>query len=151
MKEDIDKFLEQLETGVNKRKRKLALTAAKKLTNKSPVLTGLYVKNHKVGIDKINTKMTGEYWMDLPGMDKFGVLFYATPKSIVNQLAKKKKAFEKMKTKIMITKLSDTIFISNPVYYADIIEYIGWEKTPARHVYGLTAGELILAAPAIMK
>lgn len=151
MKKDIDNFLDQLKTGINKKKNRFALVAAKKLTNRSPVLTGLYVRNHKVGIGKINTKMTGEYWMDLPGMDKFGITVFAKPKSETKQNIKRKKAFTKMRPKITAAKFENHIFISNRVHYANEVEYIGWKRTGPYHVYGLTSGELQLVFPIMMK
>jgi len=131
-------------------KQDLARKTLAKLVARSPVLTGQYILSHKVGINEPDLS----YEHTLPTLKLRKNI--SKGKQIgtnigVNRRSVEMKAKSVGQQKIMQAGYKDTIYISNSVPHAVNVEYLGWAKKPALHVYGLTKAEMRLQAQAIVK
>ena len=136
-KTDIDTYLKRLKKAVNKTKQKMAHTAIHELISASPVRTGSYINSHKVGINTLVTGHEKVYTIWQPAM--------------LPAMQKALKAYKskRMMGEVLSADFDDTIIISNLIPYADRVEYIGWQKTSAKHPFGkaklaLKAGKYLL-------
>ena len=137
-------FLDQLKSGITKKKKQLAEIAVKSLFQRSPVWAGSYIKSHRINLNFAD--LSHEPYVELAPQ-----FWQATKLSGPAALALKKGLLSKAKLKIGLTGFEDDIFISNSIPYSDQVEYLGWLKTPAHHPYGHTQNALIIAMRAIRK
>jgi len=139
-KNDIEKFKKnEIDDRLIKIKRAIAREAFRRIVRRSPVSSGNYVKSHRVGISKTESGR---------GISRGHepVLPFAFSNKVPEATAEgiKAQVLAKRIPYISRAKLHDVITISNSIPYAHIVEYVGWKKTSAYHVYGLTAQELEL-------
>jgi hypothetical protein len=156
LKEDVEKFKSGIKRDVVKAKRLAARIALKKLLNRSPARTGSYMSSHNIGISKSKTgRGIGQKFTSI-SPDFTGAQIQENIGFMPRMLGPAKLAlaaslYAKKNTRISTAQLGDTITIYNVIPYADKVEYLGWKKTPAYHVYGLTVAELELIMPLIPK
>lgn len=141
----IDDHLEGMIRGVEEAKKDVAAQVFKKVVKRSPVWSGPYVKNHRIGIGKIDRRS---------GKSASAVGSVFPPKMSEAEAQALKAEISEWETGILKGKkinLETPIYISNSIGHAVQVEYIGWKKTPAHHVYGLTYEEILVKLDNIIK
>lgn len=104
------------------------------LIKRSPVLTGRYVKSHKVGIDQKNTDVAP-----------------FSPKLQTDRRSAAASANITGMNEIGHAKNFKKIYISNSLFYADRVEYLGWKNTPPYFVYHHATLDIIGSKDEIVK
>jgi hypothetical protein len=142
---DLKAFGQKAKKQVTEIKRETARRALAGVIMRSPVHAGDYVKSNRVGI---TTKSSGRgvglgYHPITP--NKWLMSKHPQPWKLKMDLYKKKKL------RISAAKFEDTIVIYNNIPYADQVEFIGWELTPAYHPFGHTINLMNIQFPIIVK
>ena len=150
-------FAEQLEAyrkKTHKRldlaKQELAKKTLAKLVSKSPVLTGQYIRGHKVSLNSrsqdVGTAPATLKMRKNPLKGKqIGTNIGVDRRSI--EMSVKGKGLQT----IMQASYDDVIYISNNVPHRFFVEFLGWPGVPAYHVYGMNKLEMLAQAKAIVK
>jgi hypothetical protein len=147
LKSDIEKFKNGIKRDLIQQKRLAARMTLRKLLNRSPARSGSYMKSHNVGISKTETgrgigKSHAKVHIGKPFLPEMN---NAERLSLAAQLYAQKNGY------ISAARLNDSITIYNVIPYANQVEYLGWVKTPAHHVYGLTVAEMQIIMPLLPK
>lgn len=116
-----------------KRKHHIAKEALALLIDQSPFSTGSYIASHRVGINVMST----DYTIMAPGTTTREAI--KAEALIVGQAA------------IMASKIMDSIYLSNGIFYAANVEYLGWVFTPPYFTYATTREYIRHAAQQIMR
>ncbi len=122
IKDAFDKIREEIDEIVIDATRHLAKEGLKAVVDNSPVRTGAYVGSHRVSIDGAGVKK--------PIKPK--------PKGtapLANSALAKGSALSTERLKLSGVRLFSTVTILNQAEHAAIVEYIGWDQTPAYGVY----------------
>lgn len=115
--DDLNKFAGKFKGDALKLTKEITTTAFKTIVLLSPVKTGAYVENHRIGIGGIDHGPPVYYPEEI---ESSGTQLM-TPRSVSVKL----KALEKLDLKLAQIKLGDRIVLSNNSHYADKVEY-GW-------------------------
>jgi hypothetical protein len=114
-------------------KQEIAKEIFTRVITRSPVDTGSFCLSNKVGI----------------GVIDHSKVFKTVP--ALNATAIKAEALAAGVAKIMSSGSADTIYISNSIPHALIVEKLGWKNTPAYFVYGLSLAGVRVKLPQIIK
>jgi len=134
--EAIGKFKAEIYRTVTNVTKAIVKDVYTRIVNKSPVWTGSYVSSHRIGIDKIDGTITDLH------PDEFTDRFPPQADFMEAERFKAEAMDQKFRMDILQYPLKKVI-ISNSIHYADKVEYLGWKKTPAYHVYGLSREETV--------
>jgi len=131
----LDKFkkqLNQFKKDVEEESRELRVSLAReaftRIVARSPVSTGSYCLSHRISVGGSRD----------PSVTR--KIFVTNDQEAVKTTALKQLA------KLLNVGPFDPITISNSISHNINVEYIGWKKTPAYHVFGLTFIELFIKA-----
>ena len=142
---DLKAFGKKVKKDVTRIKRETARQALSGLIMRSPVHSGDYVRSNRVGITKNTSgRGVGLGYHTSPG-NKWLMAKHPHPWKLKLDL------YAKKKLRISAAKFEDTIVIYNNIPYADTVEYIGWELTPAYHPFGHTINFMNIKFPIIVK
>ena len=142
---DLKAFGKKVKKDVTEIKRETARRVLSGVIMRSPVHSGDYVKSHRVGI---TTKTSGRgvgLGHHPMTMGKWLMPRHPQPWKLKLDL------YGKKKLRISAAKFEDTIVIYNNIPYADTVEFIGWELTPAYHPFGHTINLMNIQFPIIVK
>ena len=145
--QQLEAELKQITDSANEFRKDMARKAFASVVEKSPVKTGSYVSSHRVGIKASAANISRGRPFESTSINQ-----QQNFKGLTKQqhTAVKQDALKNM-AKINKAKLTDVIVIANNIFYADRVEYLGWERTPPYHVYGRTIAELEVQIPFLVK
>jgi len=140
---DLERFEDAMIEEIVEAKKLLAEEAIERLAEKSPVLTGTYIYNHKVTSGK--SVDPSIIWLPHTPGEKFPSARAAKKGVLGPEMIMR----ERLKLQGMAKFAADDITVGNPVPYADDIEHGSSNFAPAAP-YGTTLGHLETAGDVIL-
>jgi len=134
--EDIKKFIEKTERKSTILLRNICEEMATRIADRTGVDTGNLLGNYRIGINNVGVN---------PGFPPGPTTWHKGEKDELMAEKNRKEAFrffmQNLEKHLANLKICDTFYMDTDVPYADKVEYIGWDKTPAYRMFGRTIVE----------
>jgi len=151
--QSLDDFVKGAIDAAADAKKEAAAECFKRVVKKSPVWGGGYISSHNIGIGVIDKSIDHGPNENIP---EAMLIDPETGFGIQLSIAQKVELRASMSAKAnsvigQQVNIEVPIYVSNSMYHANRVEYIGWNKTGPYHVYGLTAEEMKTRLSQILK